>query len=168
MTANIATVTAKGQVTIPKAVRDALRIQQGGQRLCGVEGARAVLTPLARRPLKELYGALPATRPFPGQQAIRAEVRTDLGERLADRWVGDETGVDQVRSVGLAPENLPALVGDEDAAIENGAEVGGMQGTLLGLEAVVADIDALGELDAIESGDVLPQDVVEVGRRCLG
>ena len=87
MTSNIATVTAKGQVTIPKAVRDALRIQQGDQLLFGVEGDRAVLTPLVRRPLKELYGVLPATRPFPGQQAIREEIRTELGARLAR---GDE------------------------------------------------------------------------------
>ena len=39
-----ATVTSKGQVTIPKAVRDALGIQAGDEVVFRVEGDRAVLS----------------------------------------------------------------------------------------------------------------------------
>ena len=83
MSANIATVTSKGQVTIPKAVRETLDLRESDQVIFVVEGDRVVLLPLHRRPLGELYNALPATRPYPGQEAIRQEVRTKLGERLA-------------------------------------------------------------------------------------
>ena len=38
-----ARVTSKGQVTIPKAVRDALGIRRGGEVVFRVEGRRAVL-----------------------------------------------------------------------------------------------------------------------------
>ncbi len=39
-----ARVTSKGQVTVPKAVRDALGIQEGDEVIFRVEGNRAVLT----------------------------------------------------------------------------------------------------------------------------
>ena len=38
-----ATVTSKGQVTVPKAVRDALGIKEGDKLVFRVEGDRAVL-----------------------------------------------------------------------------------------------------------------------------
>ena len=83
MAANIAVVTAKGQVTIPKAIRRTLNIHKSDRLLFVVEGDRLVLIPICRRPLSELYNALPATRPFPGHQAVREEVRAKLGERAA-------------------------------------------------------------------------------------
>jgi antitoxin PrlF len=39
-----ARMTSKGQVTVPKAVRDALGIEQGDQVIFRIEGNRAVLT----------------------------------------------------------------------------------------------------------------------------
>ena len=39
-----ARVTSKGQVTVPKAVRDALGIREGDEVVFHVEGNRAVLT----------------------------------------------------------------------------------------------------------------------------
>jgi len=82
MSTNVTTVTSKGQITIPKAVRNALGITEKDQLLFVVEGERAILIPLRRRPLRELYGALPATRPYPGLQAVRDALRSDLGERI--------------------------------------------------------------------------------------
>ncbi len=57
-----ARVSAKGQITVPKAVRDALGIEQGDEIVFRVEGSRAVL---ARTPdFLSLAGtvAVPATR----------------------------------------------------------------------------------------------------------
>ncbi|MCG2767591.1 MAG: AbrB/MazE/SpoVT family DNA-binding domain-containing protein [Anaerolineae bacterium] len=83
MTTNMATVTSKGQVTIPKTIRRILNIHKSDRLLFVVEGDRLLLIPVRHRPLSELYSALPATRPFPGHQAVREEVRTKLGERMA-------------------------------------------------------------------------------------
>jgi len=77
-----AKVTLKGQVTIPKAVRAALSIHDGDAVLFAIEGDRAVLRPLKKKPLRGLYGALPATRPYPGLEAIRREVRQKRAERF--------------------------------------------------------------------------------------
>ena len=81
MTAEVATVTSKGQVTIPKAIREALKIRQRDEVLLIVEGDHALLVPLRGRPLDELYGALPATRPYPGSDEIRRQVRDELARR---------------------------------------------------------------------------------------
>ena len=83
MGTNIATVTAKGQVTIPKAIRRALSIRERDRLLFRIENGHLILILLPHRPLGELYGALPATRPYPGHQAIREEMRSALGQRLA-------------------------------------------------------------------------------------
>ena len=52
-----AKVTSKGQVTVPKAVRDALGIKEGDEIVFRVEGNRAVL---ARTPdFLDLAGSIP-------------------------------------------------------------------------------------------------------------
>jgi AbrB family looped-hinge helix DNA binding protein len=76
-----AKVTLKGQVTIPMAVRTALAIHEGYSVLFAVEGDQAILRPLKRKPLPELYGALPATRPYPGLETVRQEVRQKRAQR---------------------------------------------------------------------------------------
>ena len=51
-----AKVTSKGQITVPKAVRDALGIQEGDEVVFRVEGNRAVM---ARTPdLLDLAGSI--------------------------------------------------------------------------------------------------------------
>jgi AbrB family looped-hinge helix DNA binding protein len=82
MESNIATITSKGQITIPKAIRQALGVQEKDRLLFIVEGERLIVKPLRHRRLGELYGALPATRAYPGHEAIRETVRHELGERI--------------------------------------------------------------------------------------
>jgi antitoxin PrlF len=53
-----ATLTSKGQVTVPQEVREQLRLANGQELKFTVEGDRAVITPLYRR-LSELVGILP-------------------------------------------------------------------------------------------------------------
>jgi len=54
----LSTVTTKGQVTIPKEIRDILHIYPNGKVDFIIEGDRAILVPV--RTLKELRGAVPA------------------------------------------------------------------------------------------------------------
>jgi len=54
---SIAKITSKGQVTIPKSVRDALELHEGDELLFRVERSRAVI---AKTPnLLELAGSVP-------------------------------------------------------------------------------------------------------------
>jgi antitoxin PrlF len=76
-----ARVTSKGQITIPAGVRRALGIDQGDDLQFEVTSERsAELRVVKRRRLSELYGALAATRPFPGKDEIREEVGRELGQ----------------------------------------------------------------------------------------
>lgn len=52
-----ARITAKGQVTIPKAVRDALGVREGDALVFRVEGGRAVMA--ATPDLLDLAGSVP-------------------------------------------------------------------------------------------------------------
>lgn len=75
----VATVTSKGQITIPKDVRRALDLKEGDQVVFLVRGKRAVLLPVQRVDLMSLLGCLPATRPYPGEEALWAEVGSAKG-----------------------------------------------------------------------------------------
>jgi len=79
---NKARITFKGQVTIPKEIREALTIQEGDTVIFEVEGDHAILKPLKKRALADFYGVLPVTRPYPGLDAIRKEVHRKMGKRF--------------------------------------------------------------------------------------
>lgn len=76
----MAKVTSKGQVTIPVRVRRALDIESGDDVVFALEPDGARLRKRTR--LTDLYGALPATRPYPGKAAVREEVAEALGREL--------------------------------------------------------------------------------------
>jgi antitoxin PrlF len=76
--------TTKGQVTIPAEVRKALDIGGGDDLLFEVaEAGKARIRVLKRRRLSDLYGVVPATRPYPGKEEVRTEIGQGLGEQLA-------------------------------------------------------------------------------------
>lgn len=79
-----AKVTSKGQVTIPKDVREALGLREGDALTFLLREDHAVLWPVPRRSLPDLHGALPTTRPFPGRDEERREVRVERGRRLEE------------------------------------------------------------------------------------
>jgi AbrB family looped-hinge helix DNA binding protein len=83
----MARVTAKGQVTIPIEVRKSLDIKEGDDLLFEVAaaGGEARIRIVKRRSLMNLYGALPATRAYPGKEAVRTAVGRSLGKRHAGR-----------------------------------------------------------------------------------
>jgi antitoxin PrlF len=80
----LARVTIKGQIAIPAEARKALDIGEGDDLLFEVVGAgEARIRVRKRRRLSDLYGALPAIRPYPGKEAVRTELGQGPGERLA-------------------------------------------------------------------------------------
>jgi len=82
----IARVTTKGQVTIPAEVRKAMKIEEGDDLLFEVVEAReGRIRVIKRGRLTDLYGVLPATHPYPGKEAVRAELGQSLGKRLAGK-----------------------------------------------------------------------------------
>jgi AbrB family looped-hinge helix DNA binding protein len=77
---SISTVTRKGRVTIPADVRKALGIEPGDDLLFDVAPDQTVsLRVIKRQRLADLYGALRATRPFAGKEAIREQVGLKRG-----------------------------------------------------------------------------------------
>jgi len=80
-----AKVTFKGQITIPKAVREALEIRAGDSVTFRLEGDHAVLKPLKKKALLDFYGAFPARHPYPGLEAVRKEVHHKIAERIDAR-----------------------------------------------------------------------------------
>lgn len=83
-----ATITSKGQVTIPADVRRALRIESGDRVVFMVEGERAILVPAHRGSILALRGSLRATAPYPGSQEIREAIRRRRGEALQEEGAG--------------------------------------------------------------------------------
>lgn len=80
---SVARVTSKGQVTIPAEVRRALGIDQGDDLVFELTSERSVqLKVVKRQRLSDLYGSLPATRPFPGKEKVRETVGRELGKAL--------------------------------------------------------------------------------------
>jgi AbrB family looped-hinge helix DNA binding protein len=77
-----AKVTSKGQVTIPKSVRDALELHEGDELLFRVERSRAVI---ARTPnFLELAGTVavpPGKRGTPWDDVLRRSRRDRAGRR---------------------------------------------------------------------------------------
>lgn len=80
-----AKVTYKGQITIPKAVREALNIEEGDSVMLKIEGDHAILRPLKKKALSEFFGAFPATQPYPGTESLRKRVGSKIGEDLCAR-----------------------------------------------------------------------------------
>ncbi|BCB83033.1 AbrB/MazE/SpoVT family DNA-binding domain-containing protein [Phytohabitans suffuscus] len=80
-----ARLTSKGQITLPKAIRDALGLHEGDRVVFRIEGGHAVL---ARTPdLLELAGSVPVS---PAQrdgdwQEIRDQTRRARAARLNQR-----------------------------------------------------------------------------------
>lgn len=74
-------VRRSGEITLPKEVRELLQVKQGDRLVFEPVGDSQVRVRVLEEqtPLLSLFGALPATRPFPGKAAVREEV----GRKLA-------------------------------------------------------------------------------------
>lgn len=70
-----AILTSKGQLTVPKDVRERLGLKHGDRVVFEFEGESVRLRVEGRRSLEELRGSLPATREYPGKDAERRAAR---------------------------------------------------------------------------------------------
>lgn len=82
MSMKMAKVTRKGQITIPKDVRDTLGITDSDYVVVVVDGDAATLYPVRGGKASDLKGRLPTTKRYPGSDEVRRKVATDLGERM--------------------------------------------------------------------------------------
>jgi antitoxin PrlF len=80
-----ARLTSKGQITLPKAIRDALGLHEGDRVVFRVEGSYAVLARTAD--LLELAGSVPVSAAQRGAdwQDIRDQTRRARAARLRQR-----------------------------------------------------------------------------------
>ena len=70
-----------------KEIREALTIQEGDTVIFQVEGNHAILKPFKKKSLADFCGVLPATRPYPGVEAIRKEFHHKMGKRFHRKGV---------------------------------------------------------------------------------
>jgi antitoxin PrlF len=70
-----ATPTSKGQITVPKDVRERLGLKSGDYVVFKVDGDSLCLRVEHRKSLEDLKGSLPATREYPGKAAEREAAR---------------------------------------------------------------------------------------------
>lgn len=77
----LSTVTVKGQVTIPKEIRDQLKIHPNDKVDFILEEGRAILVPV--RTLRELRGAV-AARPGANIAVERQSAREKMAERIGE------------------------------------------------------------------------------------
>ena len=74
------TLTSKGQLTLPKKVREALGLKPGDELLVEIEDDRITLIPRRRYRAEDLDRLIPkAQKPFPG---LKAEKEAAAGARL--------------------------------------------------------------------------------------
>jgi AbrB family looped-hinge helix DNA binding protein len=100
----VARITTKGQITIPAQIRRELAIQEGDILLFEIiQSDEARIRVIKRKKLTELYGALPATRPYPGKEVIRNEVGEIWG-RNSSVCTFDETDFKRLPVTWLTPE----------------------------------------------------------------
>jgi antitoxin PrlF len=78
-----AKLTSKGQITVPKAVRDSLELEPGDQVLFRLEGGRAILA--RTQNFLDLAGSVPVPPDKRGAswEEIRRTARRARGKRLS-------------------------------------------------------------------------------------
>jgi AbrB family looped-hinge helix DNA binding protein len=85
----LSTVTSKGQVTIPKAIRGLLHIEPSDKVDFAVEKGRVILRPV--RTLRELRGAVKAAGPG-DFEVERARAKEAVGRRVQRSGQGGPRG----------------------------------------------------------------------------
>ena len=79
-----AKVTSKGQVTIPASIRKETGIENGDELVFETIQEDQILIRVHKKVrATDLYGILPATKPYPGTAEIRQEIKNKVAENNA-------------------------------------------------------------------------------------
>ena len=81
----VAKITRKGQITIPRDVREDLHVGPSDHVVVVMDGDCAIIYLARGTKLADLKGRLPATRPYPGTDEIRKEVGRKIASRGAKK-----------------------------------------------------------------------------------
>jgi len=74
------TISRKGQVTVPKEIREALGLKPGSRVRFELKGGYAVLLPEPKSRVDALFGALRTDTPFPGIEEERTAIERAWAE----------------------------------------------------------------------------------------
>lgn len=77
-----ATVTGKGQVTLPRRIRERLGIETGDKLLFDIEGSELRIRVVHVRKIDSLFASLPGVEAYAGEEAEKQAVREGLGGAL--------------------------------------------------------------------------------------
>jgi antitoxin PrlF len=77
-------LSSRGQVVLPKSLRDALRLQEGDQVAFLREADALILVPIRRRPVSAVLDALPGHSPR--EPLTDAELREAERRSARERW----------------------------------------------------------------------------------
>lgn len=76
-----ATVTSKGQVTIPAKIRQQLSLRAGDRLQFESTGQEVSIRVVPKRELADFAGILRSAKPFPGTRAVRETTARALARR---------------------------------------------------------------------------------------
>jgi AbrB family looped-hinge helix DNA binding protein len=79
-----ATISSKGQLTLPKRVREALNLKEGDQVVVVLEDEHIALYPVRRHDIMSLRGVFEGFRPFPGHEVERAAAEREAVREALD------------------------------------------------------------------------------------
>lgn len=88
-----ATITSKGQVTIPRDIREKLDLRQGDRLVFYGEDGKAVVHPLRRRDIREPAGIVKNDGRTRAASPNRLKTPTSLRCRRRGRSIGIECGL---------------------------------------------------------------------------
>jgi AbrB family looped-hinge helix DNA binding protein len=83
MSKMMAKITSKGQLTIPKQIREALGVKPGDRILFSIEEGKTFIYPV-RGTLLDLRGSLKPTKTPEDLQNVGEEVKKRVARRVAD------------------------------------------------------------------------------------
>lgn len=77
----LAKISSKGQISLPKEVRDALGLQAGDRVGIHVEDGRATLVPVHTRRAEDLLGVFRTDKPLPDLSVLREAHAAELAAK---------------------------------------------------------------------------------------
>ena len=83
-------LSSKGQVTIPKEVRDFLGLRAGDGVSFEIRGQQVMVKPLRRQTLENLLGSLKSEQPYLGREAEQQAMERAVAEELIQKLRREE------------------------------------------------------------------------------